>query len=142
VDDSNFKKALKTASHILSLRAHSAQELEDKLSKRYSASVVEGILKIAKKHNWLESEKALAEHTLNALHKKNKSWLYIQQFFKKKKLPLPPYDQKKELEKIRQLLLKHRLKPAASWEAHQKAIQFLSYRGFEHETIEEALSNF
>ena len=135
-----FKKALKKIADYLSRRSHSEKELTLKLSKIFSVKVIEKALEKAKQNNWLESEKELSEKVVASLHKKNKSWSYIQNYLWKKALPLPPYDKEKELAKAKNILIKKRASlKNLSYEEKTKLKQFLAYRGFERAIVEELL---
>ncbi len=138
--NSEFKKALRNTSSILSKRLHSLKELKQKLSLKYSTKTVAQVLKVAQEKKWLESEEILSKQITTTLHKKNKSWHYIKNHLEKKGLPLPEYNKEKEIEKSRQWLLKKFLKiEFDNLEDLQKARQFLLYRGFEKEIIREVL---
>ena len=140
--DQDLQKTIASLQGLLSRRSHSLQELKQKLQKKYSLELIEQALECAKQNNWLESEDALSEKLLNSLNKKNKSWRYIQDYFRKKGLPLPPYDKDKEIEKARQCLLKKSLPTRSdSLEVQQKARKTLFYRGFEADIIREVLSS-
>ncbi len=134
-----FKKALKKIADSLSRRSHSKKELALKLSKMFSAEIIEKALERAEQNGWLESPQELSQKTANSLHKKNKSWSYIKNYLNTKDLPLPPYDREQELVKAGNLLKKYG--PLKDWPFEKKAKlkQFLSYRGFEEEIADDLL---
>ncbi len=136
-----LKQALKSASNILSKRPHSLNKLKQKLSLKYSASIVTEVLKVAQEKKWLIPEDTLSKQVTTTLHQKNKSWNYIKNYLKKESLPLPEYNREREIEKIHQLLAKKNLTAKLqNLEDQQKARRLLLYRGFEEDVIKEVLS--
>ena len=131
-----FKKALKKMADCLSRRPHSEKELKLKLSKIFSLNVIEQALEKAKQNNWLETEEELSEKIADDLHKKNKSWSYIEGCLHKKGLPIPPYKREKELTKAKNLLIKKQaVLTNLSNEEKMRLKQFLTYRGFERGVV-------
>ena len=140
-EEKKLSKALQKVADYLSRRSHSQKELFVKLSKNFSILIVEQALEIAKKKNWLECEDELSQKELVRLNKKNKSWKYIKNQLQKQGLPLPEYNQDKELEKAKNLIFKENQNlKGLSFEKKNKLRQFLAYRGFEAEIIEELFS--
>ncbi len=131
------KKALKKIADLLSRRSHSKKEIVFKLSKKFSSLVIEQALKEAQQKKWIESEKDLCEKVVESLHKKNKSWRYMKNFLFQKGLPIPPYDEDRELEKAKNLLSKKSL-TLGQLSDKEKALRlrnFLFYKGFEEEIL-------
>ena len=139
-DTTQLKKAVKKLADYLSRRSYSLAELKLKLSKTFSINIVEKALQKAQQNQWLESPQELSKKVTNTLHNKNKSWNYIKNYLLKKKLPLPPYDNQKELAKAQNLLAKKAedLKNL-SFEQKRKLKLFLAYRGFEQNIVSELL---
>ena len=137
MEDVEFKKALQTAANLLSRRSHSKKDLKEKLLSKYHSELVDKVLNTCLENKWLESETELSEKLAQELHKKNKSWFYMKNYFYKKGLPLPEYDRDKEVQKAQSLISKkfgEDLKPDT-----QKIKQFLSYRGFSEDLLEDIL---
>ncbi|MDE0092012.1 MAG: hypothetical protein OXN83_01855 [Oligoflexia bacterium] len=132
-------QALKKIAQYLSLRSHSEKELKQKLSKKFSTAIIEEALNRARQKNWLEKPSELSQKAIEQLHQKNKSWEYIQAYFKKKELPLPAYNKEKELEKARKLLKKQIQSQSLSHTNPLKLKQFLANRSFETDIIDTAL---
>ena len=134
------QKAVKKIADYLGRRSHSEKELQVKLSKHFSEEIVEKALETAKENHWLETEEELSQKLLITLNQKNKSWSYIKSYFFKKGLPIPEYDREKEMEKAKRLLY-HNFGDLQnlSFKEKLKCRQFLSYRGFEEELLEELL---
>ena len=82
--DKQFQQALKKIAQYLNLRSHSLVELKQKLSKKFPPNIVEKALNQAKQNNWLENPLQLSQKIVEELHRKNKSWTYIQSYLKKK----------------------------------------------------------
>lgn len=131
MENLDLKKALTTASQILSKRSYSLKEIREKLLKKYPLDIVEETLEALQKNNWLESEQDLSQKLAEELHQKKKSWAYIKNYFVKKGLPLPAYDECKEKDKISMLVLK-RFQTQSHFTKEQKEQikKFLAYRGF------------
>jgi len=134
-----LKKALKKIADYLSRRSHTEKELLIKLSKTFPLEIIKNALKEAKQKKWMESPQELSEKLVENLHKKNKSWNYIKNYFGEKDLPLPLYNREKELIKAKNLLKKYGLLKNLSSEAKSKIKQFLGYRNFEEEIADELL---
>ena len=139
-EQTEFKKALKKMADCLSRRPHSEKELRFKLSKKFSPYIIEQALEKAKQNNWLETEEELSEKIADDLHKKNKSWSYIEGYLHEKGLPIPPYKREKELTKAKNLLIKKQaVLTNLSNEEKMRLKQFLTYRGFERDVVEVLL---
>lgn len=138
---SEVSQALKTIADCLSRRSHSKKELALKLAQKdFSQEVIDQALEKAEEKKWLEGSEELAQKTLLFLHKKNKSWAYIQAYLKEKDLPLPDYDRVREEEKARNLLMRKRGSlEGLSFEEKVKLKRFLDYRGFEKEVIDSLI---
>lgn len=125
----------------LALRDHSRGELRSKLSRRYESEIVDRLLAEADDHGWLASDESVAERTVAALIRKNKSQRYIQNQLRKRHLPVVKVDQDSELESAR-TLLERKMGSATglTWEQKGKAQRFLAYRGFSSQTIRKVLN--
>ena len=137
-EQEELKRILKKLADYLSRRSHSKKELRLKLSKKFSLKLIDQALEKAKRNNWLETEEELSEKLVASLHKKNKSWNYIKNYFYEKDLPLPPYEREKELEKATNLVSrKFGSLKELSFEQKTKLKQFLAYRGFEKTIVDD-----
>ena len=135
-----LKQALQKIAQYLSFRSHSEKELRQKLSKNFSANLIEKSLELAKQKSWLEEPLEIAKKTAKKLHQKNKSWAYIKKYLQEKSLPLPEYDENKEKEKLKRILTKKQFKlTELSYKEKLQIKQFLAYRSFEPHIVEELL---
>ena len=122
----------------LTHRSHSEKELREKLKSHFESDLIDEALEEAKKKKWLEDPYELAWQVKNRLDNKNKSWSYIKKYLESKGLPLPDYDREKERMKIKNLLIKKKIKPL-SYKEKLKIKSFLSHRLFEPELISQAV---
>ena len=132
-----LQQALKKIAQYLSVRSHSKKELKQKLSKKFSADIIEKSLELAEQKNWLEEPLELSQKIAGQLNRKNKSWLYIKAYLKNRELPLPPYNKEEELEKAERLL-KKTLQNSSKKDSLQIQ-RFLVNRLFEINIIETVL---
>ena len=137
-DEEDLKLAVKKIAQYLSFRSHSEKELKQKLSKKFSSSVIEKSLEQVRQKKWMEKPLELSQKTVQQLHKKNKSWAYIKAYLKDKELPLPSYNKDKELEKAEILL--NKLLREDSKKTPLQLKRFLANRLFEQDIIKEALN--
>ena len=137
--DLDLQKALDKMAQYLSRRSHSKKELEQKLSRFFSSSVIKEALDQAQQKKWLEEPREISLKVANKLHSKKKSWAYIKKYLRQKDLPLPEYDPEKEKEKIKQILIKKKAGLSSSFEDRQKLKRFLAYRAFDSSLVEESL---
>lgn len=115
----------------LARRDHSEKELYEKLKKTFEETEIREALQEIKERGWLIPEHELSEKVTQSLHRKNKGIHYIQQFLKKKGLPVTALDPEVEFEKALHLV-KQRIKDP---QALQKVSSLLKNRGFDTETI-------
>jgi SOS response regulatory protein OraA/RecX len=136
-----YALALDRMTRYLALRDHSRHELQQKLRRAFSDEIVTRVLEEAEGHGWLAAEEVIAERAARALGTKCKSRRYIEGALRKRRLPVPPRDDKAELEKIRALLQrKFGSATELSLDDKAKAVRFLKYRGFEDRSIRQVLN--
>ena len=123
---------------LLARRAHSEQELIQKLKSHFDETQIHQALKKARKNNWLEPPEDMALRLIEELNRKKKGWLYIQSALRKRGLPLLPKEEEKEREKARWWLSK---KESTNWD-NPKIYRFLMHRGFEVADIKTALKEY
>ena len=112
--------------------------MRNKLKSHFNPDIIGSAIQIAKQKKWLEDPHELAHQIKFRLDNKNKSWGYIKKYLQNKELPLPDYDREKEIEKIKSLLIKKKIKPL-NYKEKLKIKSFLSYRLFEPDLISSAL---
>jgi SOS response regulatory protein OraA/RecX len=136
--------ALKDLADLLAIRSHSESELRPKLLRQHTEEAVEDALRIAKSKNWIESEAELAARVAASLAAKGKGHAFIADYLEAKGLSAPVRDSNVEIEKARELI-KSKLAKAGSFdydlsdEEKRKLFRFLAGRGFDEETILQAL---
>ena len=125
----------------IALRDHSEAELRTKLSRYYETSEIDDAIRFAREQNWILPATELANRVATALGVKNKGHEYINQYLHSQGLPPVARDHDEELRKAR-LLIDSKLAKGASldYEGKKKLHRLLVSRGFEAETIREALS--
>ena len=123
---------------LLARRAHSEQELIQKLKKTFDITQIQQALSRARKNGWLEPPKDLALRLTEELNRKKKGWLYIQSALRKRALPSVPKEEAKEREKALWWLAK---KEPADWDK-VRIYRFLMQRGFEVADIKSALTEY
>ncbi len=130
--DNKFKKSARVkAMDYLARRDHSEKELYEKLKKNFETTEITLAIEEIKERGWLIPENELSEKVTLSLHRKNKGIHYIQQFLKKKGLPLTSVDHEVEFDKAMQLV-NGRIKDTANL---SKVSSLLKNRGFDTETI-------
>lgn len=140
MDTDSLNQALKKLADYLARRSYTKKELQIKLSRIFSQDLVTQALKKAQDNCWLESDQDLSQKLLSNLNQKQKSWNYIKQYFYKKGLTLPKYDQDQEIKKAKYWINKKYLDTKTrSKECKQKCKQLLAYKQFELDVIISAL---
>lgn len=129
------KTAWVKAMDYLARRDHSEKELIEKLSKHFPEDEILAVLDEMKQRGWLLPPGELAEKVTQSLNRKNKGYLYIQNFLRNKGLPETPRDPDVEHEKALALLESKDKDPADS----KKLISLLKNRGFDTETISRVI---
>ncbi|MAE74127.1 MAG: RecX family transcriptional regulator [Bdellovibrionaceae bacterium] len=138
--DENYEKAISKIADYVSRRDHSERELRDKLLRKFDSELVEQVIARAHELDWIPSPEALAKKVAAELDRKNKGYLYIQNYLRQKGLPSVPSDSQVELQKATDLVeRKFGELPIEDHQARQKAWQFLASRGFLSETVREIL---
>jgi regulatory protein len=136
ISKSDFARALDAVTRLLANRDHSRHELEQKLSRRFDQEVVSKILAHVDECGWIPPNEQLAARAALSLQNKMKSQRYIEAHLRKRKLPLPPRDDEKEVESARQLIERKFGNPRElSFDDRVKAIRFLKFRGFNSRSI-------
>ncbi len=135
-----IKKTPKTAwvkaMDYLARRDHSEKELIEKLSRFFEHEEIEAALTEMKQRGWLLPPEELAAKVTENLHSKNKGYLYIQNFLRKKGLPSTDRDPHREIDKARALI---ETKSKDSQD-RKKTVSLLKNRGFDTETISRVLN--
>ncbi len=133
----------------LAISDHSRQDLTTKLQRlEYSENEIAHALDAAEAAGWLLSNEKMAAKVTEALHRKNKGYLYIVQYLEAKGLPPLPIDAELELEKAQKLLQSHFSKLSKSNPADKnetdkiKIAQFLKNRGFDTQTVAKIIGEF
>lgn len=99
-----YKRLQRWVMHLLSRKNYSRKELREKLSKRYSMTMVTDVLVWAEQNRWMMDEREIAERTVELLQQKNKGKRYILNYLKKRGLPHIDLDMDQELAKAQSLL--------------------------------------
>ena len=134
------KQVIEKLQHYLALREHSPTELERKLIKHFDKQSVKKAITLALNKKWLTEPKTLAERWALTLHKKKRGWLFIQADLKKRGLPLIQKQEDLEIEKALWWLEKKFSQASKTQKDLLKIKRFLSYRGFDGATIQQALT--
>ena len=116
---------------FLARRDHSEKELIEKLSTHFPMEEIEPALEEIKQRGWLLPPEELAEKATQSLHRKNKGYLYIQNFLRQRGLPGTPKDPELEYEKALGLIASKSKDPNDP----KRAVSLLKNRGFDTETI-------
>lgn len=130
------KTAWVKAMDYLARRDHSEKELIEKLSKRYTQEEIEEVLTEMKDRGWLAPPEELAAKATLQMHKKNKGYLYIQHFLRKKGLPQTPRDSEIEYEKALSVIQAKSKDPKDL----KRLASLLKNRGFDTETISRVIN--
>lgn len=118
----------------LSRRDHSEFELRNKLlQKGFADAEIDEALEKVKTKGFLAEPQELAEKAADALHRKLKGILYIQEYLKSKNLPTVGVDWEFELEKAEKLAHKQ-------FRDQDALFRFLSNRGFAESTIDKVVN--
>lgn len=115
----------------LARRDHSEKELIDKLSTRYEMEEIETTLAEMKERGWLLPPEELSAKVTEQLHRKNKGYLYICHFLRKRGLPTTERDGEREYEKAREIADSKLKDPGDT----KRLASLLKNRGFDTETI-------
>lgn len=140
----NFIRAQATLVRLLALRDHSPVELRKKMKRTHEPEAVEQVLEWATDKGWLpndeDSFKLLAEKMSQGLHRRGKGLAYINKKLRSIGLPTLKGDPLLELEKA-QALVETRFsdKDLKDPIVKSKVFRFLMSRGFNSETINQAL---
>jgi SOS response regulatory protein OraA/RecX len=128
-------KTIKTpwvkAMDFLARRDHSEKELIEKLRRTFSDAEIIAVIEEMKERGWLLPPDELSEKVAQQLHDKNKGYLYICHFLRKKGLPMVSKDPQMEEEKARSLVAQK----SGDSKSLQKIASLLKNRGFDTETI-------
>lgn len=137
---SEYTQALDLLTRYLALRDHSRLELQQKLSRRFDAALVEQVLNDADAKGWMGVPEEIAARAALVWQRRKKSRRYVEEQLQKRGLPLPAHDEVAELENARMLLVRKFGPPEdLSDEDRQKAHRFLEYRGFADQLIRTVL---
>jgi len=139
---SSAELAYQSVIRLLARRDHSLKELQQKLSRRFTPEAARAALARAQERKYLRSPEELSRIVSEALHARTKSLRHIQMELKKRGLPPAPIDTDREKSKCREQLLRKfgEIGPQGSAE-RVKAYRYLTYRGFDPETINSVLKN-
>jgi regulatory protein len=148
---SNAKAAYESVIRYLSRRDHSIKELSQKLSRRYTREAAEAAIQRADELKFIRSEEFLTKQVSEIFHRRAKGIHFIQAELKKRGLPSIEVDADLEISKCKDLLIKKfgetcsfnlRDRSADAKLKNAKAQRFLSYRGFDFETIQKTLNTW
>ena len=134
-----YAQALESLTRALAHRDHSRFELQQKLLRKFDASLVERVIGEAEANGWLASEELVAERLVLALEHRKKSRQYIEDQLKKRRLPIPSLSVENELEIIRELVERKFGSGPLSEDGKAKAYRFLQYRGFDDRMIKQVV---
>ena len=137
-----LSQAIQKAMDYLAMRDHSRSELRMKLAKHdFVPDDIDAALNHVESSGWLLPPQALAEKVADQLHGKKKSHDYIVKYLQQKQLPPVPRESSREYEKACSLL-SDRLSPLSKPLSLDKKqiINYLRYRGFDHETIQRVIN--
>jgi regulatory protein len=122
-------------------RDHSEKELKDKLKRYYTDEAIAAALELAHERQYMKAPEALAVQVSEYLHRQSKGIRTINEKLKKRGLPKVEVDADRELDKcIVQLSKKFKSEDILSAAERVKAFRYLTYRGFDSETIKKAIS--
>jgi len=139
--DEVLTKAVESLTRYLAMRDHSELELRTKMRRYYEPDIVERAIAFARERDWLLAPEKLAQKATEELHRRKKSFRYIQNALRKRGLPVTREDTNDEMEKIRQLLRSRFVEgDDLSYEEKAKAYKFLKYRGFDDALIRKVLN--
>ncbi|MGZ3722267.1 MAG: regulatory protein RecX [Bdellovibrionales bacterium] len=140
-NNQEFTQALELLARSLAIRDHSRLELQEKLSKRFAAELIAGVMAEAERKGWLLPENEIAERAALTFQRKLKSRTYVENQLQKRGLPVPPHDNEAEQATARRVVEKkfgaiEDLQP----EERTQALRYLSNRGFDESTIRMVLN--
>ena len=139
---SEASRARETLTRLLAIRDHSAKELKEKLSRKYSPAATLQALAWAEQHELIKASDLLSQQLSQQLGRQLKSHRQIGAQLIKKGLPGQKENRETELEKIRKLLSrKIKVSGKISYEEKVKAYRYLKYRGFSDALIRVALND-
>ncbi len=131
-----MNKAPKTprvkAMDFLARRDHSELELREKLQRHFSLEEIDPVIVDMKERGWILPPQELSDKVAEQLNRKNKGYLYICQFLRKKGLPDVPKNLDIELEKAMSLI---ESKGSEFLHKPNKLASLLKNRGFDTEII-------
>jgi regulatory protein len=134
-------KAYNSLIRLLSRRDYSELELTTKLKRWYTDDAVTVAMEKARDYKWLKEPEQLAKSYSEVLHRKGKGHSALTRELKKRGLPAVDRNNERELEKAHALLAKKfRGKAKLDIKERQQAYRFLSYRGFDFDTIRTAMN--
>lgn len=119
------------AMDYLARRDHSEKELIEKLSKNYEIDEIHTTLEEMKQRGWILPPEELSEKVTEQLNRKNKGYLYIFNFLRKKGLPPTPKDMNIEMEKAWSIAQTK----TQDLKDTKRLASLLKNRGFDTETI-------
>jgi regulatory protein len=134
----NLAMAIDKLARYLARRDHSELELQEKLTRDFMPDTVGKALSCARERKWLSDPTELAERVAVNLGAKRKGQLYIQNYLRRKGLPVVKADEGQELNKARELV-EMRFDRQLDFTLKQKAYRFLANRGFEDQIIKKVL---
>ena len=134
-----YALALDLLTRYLALRDHSRFELQQKLAKKFEATLVQQVL--ADADGLIPPEEVIAERAEKAFRGRLKSHRYIEGQLRKRRLPVPAPNSELEKETARELLeKKFGDLSALSYDEKGKAYRFMKYRDFDDRTIRMVLN--
>jgi len=120
------------AMDFLARRDHSELELREKLQRHFSLEEIDTVILEVKERGWILPPQELSDKVNEQLHRKNKGYLYICHFLRKRGLPEVARNPDIELEKALSLI---ESKHSEFLNKPNKLASLLKNRGFDTETI-------
>lgn len=131
---------------MLARRGHSELELRQKLSRDYEPAEIDAAIQFAKESKWMTEPEELSERVSMELGRKKKGHRFINQFLKNNGLPPVSKDLDEEVRKAREIIDAKMARKLAKgipfdYEEKMKLHRTLANRGFDDETIRQALKD-
>lgn len=138
---SKYRKSAKTkVMDILARRPHSEKEIRQKMRLFYRAAEIEEAIQFACENGWMTEPQEMSKRMTEELHRKKKGIRYINNYLQQKGLPSVEVDRDIEFEKARELIRTKLAKSAPyNIEEKMKIQRWLTYRGYEEETIRKVM---
>lgn len=126
---------------MLTRRDHSEKEIREKLKQRFDAQTISEVIEKLDSYGFLKEPEELARLWARALGAKGRGHRRISQELKKRGLPPIEFDDEDESARCREVFMKRFKSPSfLEMEDRAKAYRYLTYRGFNPDTIKRILN--